>query len=156
MAEGYQRTDIRGRVPKRGFGTNRQALFLAPVVEEWKSGGVRRLERCPGNMYSIAVHVEGAASMANRTSYTKARATLASLCDRVAETREPYVIERRNGENVALISEAELNSLLETAHLLRSPRNASRLASSLERALGGKRAPSSLEQLRQSLGLEDT
>ena len=60
--------------------------------------------------------------MANRTTYTQARAKLASLCDRVAETREPYVIERRNGENVALISEAELNSLLETAHLLRSPR----------------------------------
>ena len=95
-------------------------------------------------------------AMANRTTYTKARATLASLCDRVAETREPYVIERRNGENVALISEAELNSLLETAHLLRSPRNASRLASALERALGGKPAPSSLEQLRQSLGLDDT
>jgi len=47
----------------------------------------------------------------------------------VADTREPYIIERRNGENVALISEAELSSLLETAHLLRSPRNAQRLAS---------------------------
>ena len=93
--------------------------------------------------------------MANRTTYTQARANLARLCDRVAETREPYVIERRNGENVALISEIELNSLLETAHLLRSPRNARRLASALERALGGQPAPSSLEQLRRSLGLED-
>jgi len=92
--------------------------------------------------------------MANRTTYTQARATLASLCDRVAETREPYVIERRNGENVALISEAELNSLLETAHLLRSPRNARRLATALERALGGEPAPSSLKELRQSLGIE--
>lgn len=93
--------------------------------------------------------------MANRTTYTQARANLASLCDRVAETREPYVIERRNGENVALISEAELNSLLETAHLLRSPRNARRLAASLERALGGKPAASSLEKLRQELGLDE-
>lgn len=93
--------------------------------------------------------------MPNRTSYTKARAMLASLCDRVVETREPYVIERRNGENVALISEAELNSLLETAHLLRSPKNAKRLAAALKRALAGKPAPSSLEQLRQSLGLEE-
>jgi antitoxin YefM len=80
--------------------------------------------------------------MSNRTTYTQARATLASLCNRVAETREPYVIERRNGENVALISEAELNALLETAHLLRSPRNATRLAAALERAHGGKPAPS--------------
>ena len=94
--------------------------------------------------------------MANRTTYTQARATLASLCDRVAETREPYVIERRNGENVALISEAELNALLETAHLLRSPRNAARLVSALERALKGKPAPSSLAALRRSVGLEDT
>jgi antitoxin YefM len=93
--------------------------------------------------------------MANRTTYTQARANLASICDRVAETREPYVIERRNGENVALLSEAELNALLETAHLLRSPRNARRLAAALERALGGGPAPSSLEQLRQSLGLEE-
>ena len=93
--------------------------------------------------------------MANRTTYTRARANLASLCDRVAETREPWVIERRNGENVALISEAELDALLETAHLLRSPRNAARLASALERALGGKPAPSSLADLRRSLGLDD-
>ena len=91
--------------------------------------------------------------MANRTTYTRARANLASLCDRVAETREPYVIERRNGENVALISEAELNSLLETAHLLRSPRNASRLAGALERALRGKTLPSTLGKLREELGL---
>jgi antitoxin YefM len=93
--------------------------------------------------------------MANRTTYTKARAMLASLCDTVAETREPWVIERRNGENVALISEAELNSLLETAHLLRSPKNARRLAAALERARRGKTVPSSLEQLRKSLGLDD-
>ncbi len=93
--------------------------------------------------------------MANRTTYTKARATLASLCDEVAETREPCVIERRNGENVALISEAELNSLLETAHLLRSPKNAARLAAALERAKHDAPVPSSLSELRKSLGLEE-
>lgn len=91
--------------------------------------------------------------MANRTTYTKARAKLASLCDTVAETREPYVIERRNGENVALISEAELESLLETAHLLRSPRNAARLASALERALLEPPEASSLAELRRELGI---
>jgi antitoxin YefM len=93
--------------------------------------------------------------MANRTTYTKARANLASLCNQVADSREPYIIERRNGENVALISEAELNSLLETVHLLRSPKNARRLASALEDALHGKRAPSSLKKLRKRIGLEE-
>jgi antitoxin YefM len=92
--------------------------------------------------------------MARRTTYTQARAHLASLCDAVSESREPYVIERRNGQNVALISELELNALLETAHLVRSPRNAARLASALERALGRKAAASSLVKLRRDLGIE--
>lgn len=59
-------------------------------------------------------------------------------------TRTPYVIERRNGEKVALIPEAELNSLLETAHLLRSPANARRLATAVQRALRGNPGPTSL------------
>lgn len=92
--------------------------------------------------------------MANRTTYTKARATLASLCDEVAESREPYVIERRNGENVALISEDELNSLLETGHLLRSPENARRLAAALERAHSDPPSATTLDDLRKDLGLE--
>ena len=104
---------------------------------------------------TAAVGIDGQGSTEPDAPVTDERATLASLCDKVAETREPYVIERRNGENVALISEAELNSLLETAHLLRSPKNARRLASALERASGGLPAPSSLKKLRQSLGLED-
>ena len=92
--------------------------------------------------------------MPNRTTYTQARARLASLCDEVAETREPYVIERRNGENVALISERELDSLLETAHLLRSPKNARRLLSALERALSDSSVPpSTVDELRGELGL---
>ena len=64
------------------------------------------------------------------------------------------MIERRNGENVALISEAELNSLLETAHLLRSPRNARRLVTALERALSGEQAPTALDELRREHGLD--
>jgi len=93
--------------------------------------------------------------MANRTTYTQARAHLASLCDEVAETRQPYVIERRNGENVALISEYELESLLETAHLLRSPKNVRRLLTALERALEDpSTVPSTVGELRRELGLE--
>ena len=94
--------------------------------------------------------------MAKRTTYTQARARLASLCDEVAESREPYVIERRKHENVAIIAEAELESLLETAHLLRSPRNASRLAAALERALEAEGAPTSIDDLKRDLGLTET
>ena len=93
--------------------------------------------------------------MAKRTTYTQARAHLASLCDEVAESREPYVVERRNGANVVLIAEDELDALLETAHLLRSPRNARRLAAALERGTGDAPVASSLRELRQDMGLED-
>jgi antitoxin YefM len=106
-------------------------------------------------MYSNTVHVSRKAIMANRTTYTQARANLAGICNQVAESREPYIIERRNGENVAIISEAELNALLETVHLLRSPKNARRLASALEDALHGGPAPTTLKQLRERMGLED-
>ena len=60
------------------------------------------------------------------TTYSDARARLASLCDLAASTREPVIITRRSAEDVALVSAAELSSLLETAHLLRSPENARR------------------------------
>ena len=93
--------------------------------------------------------------MANRTTYTQARAKLASLCDTVAETREPYIIERRNGENVALISERELNSMLETAHLLRSPRNAARIAEALERSERFDLEPMTVDELRKKVGLDE-
>ena len=92
--------------------------------------------------------------MTKRTTYTQARAKLASICDEVAETTEPYIIERRNGSNVAVIAEDELHSLLETAHLLRSPKNARRLVLALERSLTGEESASSLEELRAELGLD--
>ena len=87
------------------------------------------------------------------TTYTKARANLAALCDEVAATREPVIIRRRNAEDVALISADELASLMETAHLLRSPRNARRLLDALVRAQSGELPPSSVEDLRRELGL---
>ena len=55
--------------------------------------------------------------MATVTTYTNARATFAKLCDQVASTREPVIIRRRGGEDVALVSAEELASLIETAHL---------------------------------------
>jgi len=87
------------------------------------------------------------------TSYSNARATLAALCDEVSSTREPVIIRRRNAEDVALVSADELGSLLETAHLLRSPKNAQRLLKALERAGTQEIRPSSIDELRAELGL---
>jgi antitoxin YefM len=87
------------------------------------------------------------------TTYTNARATLAALCDEVASTREPVIIRRRDAPDVALISADELESLLETAHLLRSPKNAERLLAAIARAKSRELPPSSVENLRKELGL---
>jgi len=87
------------------------------------------------------------------TSYSNARATLAALCDEVASTREPVIIRRRNAEDVALVSADELESLLETAHLLRSPKNAERLLRAITRAQAQDIQASSFDELRAELGL---
>jgi len=91
--------------------------------------------------------------MTVRTTYSRARANLASLLNQVTGDNEIVIINRRGGEDVALVSASELASLLETAHLLRSPKNARRLLRALTRALSDKRKPQSLEELREELGL---
>ena len=87
------------------------------------------------------------------TTYTNARATLAALCEEVSSTREPVIIRRRNAADVALVSADELESLLETAHLMRSPKNAERLLAALSRAQSNELKPSTIEDLRKELGL---
>ncbi|MEO7970113.1 MAG: type II toxin-antitoxin system prevent-host-death family antitoxin [bacterium] len=92
--------------------------------------------------------------MAHRTTYTNARANFASLCNRAADDREVIIITRRNSADVALVAAQELSSLLETAHLLRSPKNARRLLSAMNRAKTGKSKTQSLNKLRREMGLE--
>jgi len=92
--------------------------------------------------------------MSIRTTYTDARAKFAGLCDAATTNRETIIIQRRGAEDVALIAADELKSLQETAHLLRSPKNARRLLAALERALNRAGKPDSLENLRNEIGLE--
>ncbi len=92
--------------------------------------------------------------MTIQTSYTQARASLARLLDQVTKDREVVIIRRRDAEDVALIAADELESILETAHLLRSPANAERLLTALGRALRDEVPPASLEALYQEIGLE--
>jgi antitoxin YefM len=90
--------------------------------------------------------------MSIETTYTQARGRLAWLLDRVAQDRETVIIRRRNADPVALIAADELESLSETAHLLRSPKNAERLLSALARARAGEGEPQTVEELRRTLG----
>lgn len=91
--------------------------------------------------------------MPNQTTYTKARANLAKLCQQVTANREIIIINRRGAEDVALVAADELSGLLETAHLLRSPENARRLLTALKRAQARTGKPQSVKQLRREVGL---
>lgn len=92
--------------------------------------------------------------MAIQTTYTHARAHLASLMDEVTKNREVVIIQRRGHEDAALISADELESLRETAHLLRSPKNAERLFAALERVRKESVDSQTIDSLRSEVGVE--
>lgn len=92
--------------------------------------------------------------MTIQTTYTQARDGLAKLLDEVTHNREVVVIQRRGEEEVAMIAASELESLMETAYLLRSPANAERLLSALGRALKNETQPLSVDTLRHEMNLE--
>ena len=92
--------------------------------------------------------------VAIETSYTEARANFAQLLDRVTQDGEIVVISRRGQENVAMIAASELSSLLETAYLLRSPKNAQHLLEALRQSLAGEGRPMTVEELRREFGLD--
>jgi antitoxin YefM len=93
--------------------------------------------------------------MATETTYTQARANLKALLDEASDSREIVIIRRRGGDDVALIAADELRGLIETAHLLRSPKNAERLLRALARARQRKGRSSTIAKLRRDVGLDE-
>jgi antitoxin YefM len=91
--------------------------------------------------------------MASETTYTSLRENLSSVLDRVVDDQEVVIVRRKGDRDVALIPASELAGLMETAHLLRSPRNARRLLTALRRTEREAAKPSSVAQLRKELGL---
>ena len=89
--------------------------------------------------------------MALETTYTRLRQNLASVLKQVADNQETVVVRRKGGRDVALVPASELAGLIETAHLLRSPRNARRLLTALHRAERGKAKPVSVAELRREM-----
>lgn len=67
-------------------------------------------------------------------TYSSARERLAQIWDELEDSREEVILRRRGHEDLALLPAHELRSLKETAHLLRSPRNAVRLMEALARS----------------------
>jgi antitoxin YefM len=71
----------------------------------------------------VAIHI----------TYSQARARFAALWDEAIDNREVIIIQRRGAPDVAMIAADELSGLFETVHLLKSPANAERLLSAMER-----------------------
>jgi antitoxin YefM len=90
-------------------------------------------------------------TMGRETTYSSLRANLANVLNEVVDHQETVIVRRRGHRDVALIPADELAGLKETAHLLRSPRNAQRLLSALEQASRGKGKRSSPAALRREV-----
>lgn len=92
--------------------------------------------------------------MLEQVSYSYARQNLAKILREAEERQEAVIITRRGHEDMALIPADELRSLEESAHLLRSPKNARRILQALQRALENAGVAETPESLRSQLGLE--
>ncbi len=91
--------------------------------------------------------------MSIEITFAEAQEHLAIYLDKAIDDKEVIIVRRRNAGAAAIISADELSSLMETVHLLNSPRNAQRLLAALDRALRGEGREMTLEQLRQEVGL---
>jgi antitoxin YefM len=74
----------------------------------------------------------------SHVSYTELRTNLAKYMDEVCDNRSPLHITRQNARSVVMVSEEEYEGMVETLHLLRSPKNAERLLRSIKAAQVGK------------------
>lgn len=92
--------------------------------------------------------------MTIETTYSQAREQLKSLMDRAVDDREVILVRRRSGGSVAMIAADELESLMETAHLLRSSKNAERLLRALSRARSESLPKTSIADLQKKVGFD--
>ncbi|MFJ3437090.1 type II toxin-antitoxin system Phd/YefM family antitoxin [Streptomyces cyaneofuscatus] len=70
-------------------------------------------------------------------TYTESRAKYAETLSAVVDDREEVVVTRAGHEPVVIVALDEYESLKETAYQLRSPQNARRLLTSIDRLESG-------------------
>lgn len=86
------------------------------------------------------------------TSPTEARNGFFQSLEQVVENHQVFIINRRAGENVALIA-SDLTSLVETVYLLRNPANGRRLLEAISQSTAGKIQPQTIAELKQELNI---
>jgi antitoxin YefM len=89
--------------------------------------------------------------MPTETTYTSLRENLAAILDQVVDQQEIVIVRRKGVRDVALLPASELAGLIETAHLLRSPKNAKRLMAAVRRSEKRTTPPSSVKALRSEI-----
>nr|MBS0037938.1 type II toxin-antitoxin system prevent-host-death family antitoxin [Saprospiraceae bacterium] len=72
------------------------------------------------------------------TTLTQFRQHMKSYFDKVFNMGKPLFISRPKGQDMVVISKSEYDSMQETLHLLRSPKNAQRLLKAVEEDKEGK------------------
>lgn len=72
------------------------------------------------------------------TTYSDFRRNMKSYFDKVFSMQKPLFISRSKGEDMVLISKSEFQSIQETFHLLKSPKNAERLLDAINEDKAGK------------------
>jgi antitoxin YefM len=70
-------------------------------------------------------------------TYSESRAKYAETLNSVVDDREEVIITRAGHDPVVMVSLDEYEALKETAYLLRSPNNARRLLTAIERLESG-------------------
>ncbi len=70
-------------------------------------------------------------------NYSEVRQRLKSVLDTVVQDRIAVVIRRKSGEPVIMMAKSEHDAMMETYHLLRSPRNAERLREAIAEVEAG-------------------
>jgi antitoxin YefM len=73
-----------------------------------------------------------------KKSISEVNSNFLKILDQVSHTKTVCFIRQNENEDVAIIAKSELDSLLETLYLLKSPENAKRLLSALDRAVNNK------------------
>ncbi len=71
-------------------------------------------------------------------SYTYVRNNFAGTMEKVCSDHVPVIITRKNAEPLIMMSLDDYNAMMETAYLLRSPKNAAVLAKSIEELANNK------------------
>ena len=126
----------------------------SPLVSFPSGDHCQLLLRSPWCMIDVQEYVHKLMLSYEITSPTDARNDFFKLLDQVVQNHQVYIINRRDGENVALIAESDLMSLVETVYLLRSPANARRLMDAMEESKTGKIKPQTIAELQQEFGIE--